>query len=61
MFEQGDSSMVNSVSSSAAVTQQYVQNQHPAKPPAKPKQAEKQDTVVLSHKAQTGDPDHDGD
>jgi hypothetical protein len=53
--------MVNSVSSSSPVAQQYVQNQHPTKPPAKPKQAEQQDTVVLSHKAQGGDQDHDGD
>ena len=53
--------MVNSVSSSSAISQQYAQNQQPVKPPAKAKETQKPDTVHLSHKAQTGDPDHDGD
>jgi hypothetical protein len=54
--------MVNSVSNSAAVTQQYVQNHQQAKASAKPKETQKPDTVVLSHKAAQGsDPDHDGD
>ena len=55
--------MVNSVSSSAAVSQQYIQNQHVAKPPAKPAETQQPDTVKLSkHGAQAaGDVDHDGD
>ncbi len=53
--------MVNSVSRSSAVTEQYTHNQHPAKPPVKPKETQKPDTVVLSDKAQGVDPDHDGD
>ena len=55
--------MISRVSSSAAVTQHYVQNQPASKPPAKPKEPQKHDTVVLSQQAQkaAGDPDHDGD
>jgi hypothetical protein len=54
--------MVNSVSSSAALSQQYIQNQA-AKPPAKPAETQQPDTVKLSkHGAQaSGDVDHDGD
>ena len=55
--------MVNSVSSSAAVSQQYIQNQRAAKPPSKPAETQQPDTVKLSkHGAQAaGDVDHDGD
>lgn len=55
--------MVNSVSSSAAVSQQYIQNQRAAKPPSKPAEAQQPDTVKLStHGTQAaGDVDHDGD
>jgi len=55
--------MVNSVSSSSAVAQQYVHHQHAAKPPAKPKETQQQDTVELSHQATQAlsDVDHDGD
>ena len=54
--------MINSVSSTAAVTQQYVHNQQPAKPPTKHKEAQKPDTVVLSQQAtEAADADHDGD
>lgn len=55
--------MISSVSSSNAVAQQYVQNQHTARPPAKPKETQQPDTVVLSPKAAqaAGDVDHDGD
>jgi hypothetical protein len=55
--------MVNSVSSSNAVAQQYIQNQQPARQPAKPKETQQPDTVVLSPKANqaAGDVDHDGD
>jgi hypothetical protein len=55
--------MVNSVTSSAAVSQQYLQNQQAAKPPAKPKDTQPPDTVALSAKAiqAAGDVDHDGD
>ena len=53
--------MVHSVSSSSAIAQQYTHNPQPVKPPAKAKETQKADTVQLSHKAQTGDPDHDGD
>jgi hypothetical protein len=54
--------MISSVSSSQAVSQ-YVQNQQPAKPPAKAKETQQPDTVVLSAKATqaAGDVDHDGD
>ena len=61
MLNKENPKMINSVSGSATVSQQYVQNQHPAKPPARTKESQKPDTVVLSHKAQGGDPDHDGD
>ncbi|HEX4593701.1 MAG TPA: hypothetical protein VH157_05485 [Bryobacteraceae bacterium] len=55
--------MISSVSSSQAVSQHYVQNQQPAKPPAKPKETQQPDKVVLSAKATqgAGDVDHDGD
>jgi len=54
--------MVNSVSSSAAVSQQYIQNQQAAKPPAKPTKTQQPDTVKLSKQAtKAGDVDHDGD
>ena len=55
--------MVNSVSSSAAVSQQYLQNQQAAKASAKPKETQHPDTVALSAKAiqASGDVDHDGD
>ena len=54
--------MINSVSSSAAVTQQYLQNSQAAKAPGKPKETQKPDTVVLSPQAtKTADVDHDGD
>jgi hypothetical protein len=52
--------MVNSVSSSAAVTQWHLQVHEQAKPPAKPKATYKEDTVVLSHQAtQAVDADSD--
>jgi len=55
--------MINRVSSSSPVAQQHVQNQQPAKPPNKPKENQKPDTVVLSKQATqaVGDVDHDGD
>jgi hypothetical protein len=55
--------MVNSVSSSSAVAQHYVQNQQAPKAPAKPKETQQPDTVHLSQKATqaAGDVDHDGD
>ncbi len=53
--------MVNSVSKSSAVTEQYTHHPPAARPPVKPKETPKQDTVVLSPKAQAADPDHDGD
>jgi len=55
--------MVNSVSGSAAVSQQYLQNQQAAKAPAKPKETQQPDTVTLSKQATqaAGDVDHDGD
>ena len=55
--------MINSVSSSSAVAQQYAQNQQAAKPHAKPKETQHSDTVVLSKQATqaAGDLDHDGD
>jgi hypothetical protein len=53
--------MISSVSSNSPVNQ-HQQQVHQAQPAQKPKQAEPQDTVVLSHKAQGGaDADHDGD
>lgn len=54
--------MVNSVSSSSAVSQQHLQSQQAAKPPAKPKDAQQPDTVKLSKPAaKAADADHDGD
>jgi hypothetical protein len=55
--------MINSVSGSAAVSQQYLQNQQAAKPPAKSKETDKPDTVELSKQGTqaAGDVDHDGD
>jgi hypothetical protein len=54
--------MSNSISSTTPVSQQYLQHQQQAKPPAKPQQQEPQDKVVLSKHAQgASDPDHDGD
>lgn len=55
--------MVNSVSSSAAVAQRYIQNQQAAKPPAKPTETRQPDTVKLSKQGAqaAGDVDHDGD
>jgi hypothetical protein len=56
--------MVNSVNSSSSVAQQYIQQQQQAaKPPVKPKETQKPDTVELSAKATqaAGDLDHDGD
>ena len=54
--------MINRVSSGAAAAQQYVQNQQAAKPPAKPKETQKPDTVHLSKQAtKASDVDHDGD
>jgi hypothetical protein len=55
--------MVNSVHSSGAaaqVQQAQARQTQQAKQAPPPKQAEKQDTVVLSKQA-TGDVDHDGD
>ena len=61
-MNEGSLTMINSVSSAAAVSQRYLQNHEPAKPPAKVKETQKPDTVVLSHQAtQGGDGDHDGD
>jgi hypothetical protein len=59
----GETYMINSVSSSSAVAQQYAQNQQAAKPHAKPKETQHSDTVVLSKQATqaAGDLDHDGD
>jgi len=57
--------MVNSVNSSSAVAQLYIQQQHHAAKPQPPaKEAQKPDTVELSPKATqaaAGDVDHDGD
>jgi hypothetical protein len=55
--------MINSVSRSNAVAQQYAPSQQAAKPPAKPKETPQPDTVVLSQQATqaAGDVDHDGD
>jgi hypothetical protein len=55
--------MVNSVNSISSVAQQYIQQQQAAKPPVKPKETQKPDTVGLSAKATqaAGDVDHDGD
>ena len=55
--------MINSVSSSPAVAQQYAQSQQAAKPPAKPKETQPPDSVILSKQATqaAGDVDHDGD
>ena len=55
--------MINSVSSSNAIAQQYAQNQQAAKAPAKPKETQHPDTVTLSKQATqaAGDVDHDGD
>lgn len=55
--------MVNSVTGSSAVSQQYLQNQQAAKQPAKPKDTQPPDTVAFSAKATqaAGDVDHDGD
>ena len=61
MYYKEKTRMVNSVSSSSAIAQQYLQYQQPVKPPAKPKETQRPDTVQLSHQAQGGDPDHDGD
>jgi hypothetical protein len=55
--------MINSVSRSNAVAQQYAPSQQAAKPPAKPKETQQPDTVVLSKQATQAahDIDHDGD
>ena len=55
--------MSNSVSRTSAVAQQYAPSQQAAKPPAKPKETQQPDTVVLSKQATqaAGDVDHDGD
>jgi hypothetical protein len=55
--------MVNSVSGSAAVSQQYLQNQQAAKAPAKHKETQQPDTVSLSKQGTqaAGDVDNDGD
>ena len=55
--------MINSVSRSNAVALQYATSQQAAKPPAKPKDTQRPDTVVLSKEATQAarDVDHDGD
>jgi hypothetical protein len=55
--------MVNSVSRVSAVAQQDAASQQAAKPPAKPKDTQQPDTVVLSQQATQAahDIDHDGD
>jgi hypothetical protein len=54
--------MINSVSSSASVTAQYMHDQKPPVHAAKAKKAEARDTVVLSEKARAvADSDGDGD
>jgi hypothetical protein len=55
--------MVNSVSSSGAVSQQYLQDLLVAKAPAKHKETQQPDTVTLSKQGTqaAGDVDHDGD
>ncbi len=55
--------MVNSVSSSGAVSQQYLQDLLAAKAPAKHKETQQPDTVTLSKQGTqaAGDVDHDGD
>jgi hypothetical protein len=54
--------MISSVSSSTPVSQYHQQQVHQAAHPPKPKKAEPQDSVALSHKAKAAaDRDHDGD
>jgi hypothetical protein len=55
--------MVNSVSRVSAVAQKDAASLQVAKPPAKPKETQQPDTVVLSKQATqaAGDVDHDGD
>jgi hypothetical protein len=55
--------MISSVSSNTPVNQYQLQQAQQASHPAKAKQAEQQDSVVLSQKAKAaaGDKDHDGD
>lgn len=54
--------MVNSVNSTGAVSQQYLQNQQAAKAPPKPKETQQPDTVTLSKQGTqaAGDVDNDG-
>jgi hypothetical protein len=55
--------MINSISRIGAIAQQDAPSQQATKAPAKPKETQRPDSVVLSKQATqaAGDVDHDGD